>query len=57
MRARMAVLGKLQKIDLRNIWDTESGHFTPWLAAENSMLQLAPFSLANRLNELTSSTA
>jgi hypothetical protein len=28
----MSVLGKLQKIDLRDIWDTESGHFTPWLA-------------------------
>ncbi len=28
----MSALGKLQKVDLRNIWDTESGHFTPWLA-------------------------
>lgn len=28
----MSVLGKLQKIDLRNVWGTESGHFTPWLA-------------------------
>jgi hypothetical protein len=28
----MATLGKLQKVDLRTIWDTESGHFTPWLA-------------------------
>lgn len=28
----MSALGKLQKIDLRDIWDTESGHFTPWLA-------------------------
>jgi len=28
----MSILGKLQKIDLRDIWDTESGHFTPWLA-------------------------
>ncbi len=28
----MTALGKLKKIDLREIWGTESGHFTPWLA-------------------------
>lgn len=28
----MSALGKLQKVDLRHVWDTESGHFTPWLA-------------------------
>ena len=28
----MSALGKLQKVDLRTIWGTESGHFTPWLA-------------------------
>lgn len=28
----MTMLGKLQKVDLRDVWDTESGHFTPWLA-------------------------
>lgn len=28
----MQALGKLQKIDLRDVWDTECGHFTPWLA-------------------------
>lgn len=32
----MATLGKLEKVDLRKVWGTESGHFTPWLAqAEN----------------------
>ncbi|MBI5331155.1 MAG: DUF4268 domain-containing protein [Betaproteobacteria bacterium] len=32
----MFTLGTLHKVELRNIWDTESGHFTPWLAqAEN----------------------
>ena len=28
----MTALGKLEKVELRNVWDTESGHFTPWLA-------------------------
>jgi hypothetical protein len=30
-------LGKLEKIDLRNIWTSESEHFTPWLAQENNL--------------------
>lgn len=33
----MSALGKLQKIDLRDIWDTESGHFTPWLAQSENI--------------------
>ncbi|MDQ3817556.1 MAG: DUF4268 domain-containing protein [Acidobacteriota bacterium] len=32
-------LGRLEKVDLRNAWPSESGSFTPWLAqAENLLL-------------------
>ncbi|SDA11134.1 DUF4268 domain-containing protein [Sphingomonas sp. NFR15] len=33
-------LGKLVKIDLRNVWMSESSHFTPWLAREENLLTL-----------------
>jgi hypothetical protein len=33
-------LGKLEKIELRNIWMSESSHFTPWLAREENLLTL-----------------
>jgi hypothetical protein len=33
----MSALGKLQKVSLRNVWDTESGHFTPWLAQPDNI--------------------
>jgi hypothetical protein len=33
----MPALGKLQKVDLRDVWDTESGHFTPWLARSENI--------------------
>lgn len=33
-RFEMTRLGKLQKVDLRTAWLSESGHFTPWLPAE-----------------------
>ena len=33
-------LGKLIRIDLRDIWLSESAHFTPWLAREENLLIL-----------------
>lgn len=33
-------LGKLVKIGLRDIWMSESSHFTPWLAREENLLTL-----------------
>jgi hypothetical protein len=37
----MATLGKLEKIDLREIWRTEAQDFTPWLAQEGNMAILS----------------
>lgn len=34
-------LGRLQKIDLRDIWRTEAQDFTPWLAREDNLALLA----------------
>lgn len=34
-------LGKLQSIDLRNVWKTEAGDFTPWLALEENIQVLS----------------
>src|SRR5689334_7653054 len=31
------VLGRLERVDLRQAWSTESGQFTPWLAAEDNV--------------------
>ena len=33
-------LGKIDKVDLREIWDTEDKHFTPWLAEDDNIAQL-----------------
>ncbi|MFD2580480.1 hypothetical protein ACFSTD_21695 [Novosphingobium colocasiae] len=33
-------LGKLMKVELRDIWMSESSHFTPWLAREENLLTL-----------------
>lgn len=33
-------LGKLVKVDLRDIWMSEAIHFTPWLAREENLLTL-----------------
>lgn len=33
-------LGRLEKIDLRNCWESESGDFTPWLAQEQNIALL-----------------
>ena len=37
----MDKLGRLKRIDPREIWDTEAQHFTPWLAAEENLSILA----------------
>jgi len=33
----MTTLGKLERVDLRDIWETEAQHFTPWLAQEDNL--------------------
>ncbi len=33
----MTELGRLEKVDLRNAWATETSHFTPWLAGEENI--------------------
>jgi len=37
MQVNNLELGKLEKVDLRDIWTSESEHFTPWLAKENNL--------------------
>lgn len=33
----MAELGRLERVDLRDIWKTEAGDFTPWLSEERNV--------------------
>ncbi|MEO8602120.1 MAG: DUF4268 domain-containing protein [bacterium] len=35
------VLGRLEPLDLRAVWLSEPGHFTPWLAKEENLVLLA----------------
>ena len=35
------LLGRLEQVDLRNVWLSESGDFTPWLAEERNISLLA----------------
>jgi len=37
MVANKIELGKLEKIDLRTVWTSESEHFTPWLAQPENL--------------------
>lgn len=37
---QMASLGKLEKVDLREGWETEPQDFTPWLAREENLEEL-----------------
>lgn len=37
----MSHLGRLKRIDLRQIWESESSDFTPWLAREENLAVLA----------------
>jgi hypothetical protein len=34
-------LGRLEQVDLRNVWTSESGDFTPWLGREENLRLLA----------------
>ena len=34
-------LSRLEKVDLRDIWVTEAGNFTPWLAQEDNLQLLS----------------
>lgn len=34
-------LGRMEKVDLRKVWQSEAGGFTPWLAKEDNLSLLA----------------
>ena len=35
-------LGRLKKVDLRDVWSKEAGYFTPWLLSETELGDFAP---------------
>ena len=37
----MIQLGRLERVDVRKIWETEATDFTPWLAEEENLDRLA----------------
>ena len=38
---KMSDLGRLERVELRNIWETEAQDFTPWLAKDENLSVLA----------------
>jgi len=33
----MASLGRMERVDVRQVWESEPGGFTPWLAQEGNL--------------------
>ena len=49
-------LGRLQKVELRDIWDTEDKDFTPWLAKEENISFLGVMYKASNVSRAVSYT-